>query len=89
MEIGKDINGKKVFIGDKVKRDDGIIGCFSISDFGLCFDYDEVQENGATRSYVNHGRRYELVDEYKIINLIELKGILNTFDEYDNDGNPC
>lgn len=61
LEIGKDINGETIYIGDKVKRDDGVIGSFSLYDFQLCFDYDEIQKNGAVCSYINHGRKYEII----------------------------
>ena len=61
IKIGEDINAKSIYIGDKVRRDDGVVGFFDLRDFELCFDYEEVQENGATSSYINHGRQYEII----------------------------
>lgn len=61
MTIGKDINGKEIRIKDNLLRSDGVRGSFSIRDFELCFDYDDVQENGAVCSYINHGYTYELI----------------------------
>ena len=61
IEIGVDINNRKIFTGDRVKRDDGVIGRFNLLDFELCFDYEEEQEDGEIFSYINHGRKYELL----------------------------
>lgn len=62
MIIGKDIKGKDISIGQKVKRGDGVIGAFDLRDFELCFDYEEEQENGAVCSYINHGYGgYEII----------------------------
>ena len=61
VEIGVDINNRKIFTGDRVKRDDGVIGRFNLLDFELCFDYEEEQEDGAICSYINHLRKYELL----------------------------
>lgn len=61
MELGKDISGKIITIGQKVKRDDGVIGSFNLKDFELAFVYEEIQDNGAVCSYINHGRLYEIV----------------------------
>ena len=61
IEIGVDINNRKIFTGDRVKRDDGVIGRFNLLDFELCFDYEEEQEDGAICSYINHRRKYELL----------------------------
>lgn len=61
IKIGEDINGKPIYIVDKVKRDDGVVGSFDLRDFELCFDYEEVQKNGAMSCYINHGRQYEII----------------------------
>ena len=60
MEIGKDINGEIIKIGDKVAREDGVKGSFNLRNFELVFDYEEEQSNGAVCSYINHGYNYTL-----------------------------
>ena len=61
MIIGTDIKGNKVSLGQKVKRDDGVIGNFDLRAFELVFEYDDAQENGAVCCYINKKYTYEIV----------------------------
>ena len=61
MIIGKDIDGNDVILGQSLKRNDGVIGSFSLGRFELVFDYEEVQENGAVCSYITNEYRYEII----------------------------
>ena len=61
MEIGKARDGKIISIGQRVKRDDDVIGSFELRDFELVFRYEKIQENGAVCSYINHGYNYTIL----------------------------
>ena len=61
MIIGKDIDGSDVILGQRLKRNDGVIGSFRLGRFALVFEYEEVQENGADSSYIGSDYRYEII----------------------------
>lgn len=59
--VGEDIYGGSIVVGQRCKREDGVIGVFELQDFQLRFVYTEVQENGATSSLINDGYKYEII----------------------------
>lgn len=61
MIIGKDMTGNNIALGQRVRRDDGIIGSFELNKFQIKFVYDEAQDNGGTSSLINDCYNYEVV----------------------------
>lgn len=61
MIIGEDINKNTISLGQRIKRDDGVIGSFELRAFELVFRYEKIQENGAVCSYINHGYNYTIL----------------------------
>ena len=59
--IGKDLEGTDVILGQRLKRNDGVIGSFRLGRFELVFDYEQEQENGAVCSYNGGEYRYETI----------------------------